>query len=263
MFPGRLISLCLAWALLVAPALAPRAARAQEPDYRARAERLAGLRAELERLESDLQGERDALRSELHLLAAQEEELHLLAQRERIRLQDLRAARDRQRARDEERRARVRHLVAPVSQAIRTLDQLIARSLPFQRDERRAALADLGRELERDALPPESALARLWQLVEDEIELTGQSAIHQQVIAREGGRELVDVAHVGMLALFVQGRDGALSRSVQTPDGYRLEPVETEEGQRAIRALFDALHKQVRQGRFDLPLALRFDEGAP
>jgi hypothetical protein len=71
----------------------------------------------------------------------------------------------------------------------------------------------------------------------------------RQVIAVDGQERLVDVAHVGMVALYA--RDGhRFLQAIRSDGGWTWQQTADPQG---IAGLFDALDKQVNSGFFTLP----------
>jgi len=232
------------------------AAEPEEVDFAARARELVALRAQCERLESDLRDERDAQRSRDRGLAAQQEELRLLIRREQVRLRgaEQRAAQRQELLEDQAGRARL--LAEPLGAAVEALRELVEGSLPFQRDGRLAELREIEQTLESGALGAEGAASRLWQFVEDELQLTLECALHQDVIGSEGERKLVRVVRLGMVGLFYREAEGSYGRALSEASLARFEKVEGGASIRALDKLFRAFERHVRQGPFELPLEL-------
>lgn len=244
----------LGWvALTIALAYVP-SATAQTTDYAEQAEQLAALRADLERLGADLETERELQRSRLHALQSQREELKLQLRQEETRLGALRRAQ----AEEKERlAAREQELTRMQPAVVAALDQLgawVRSSLPFRLEERLADLDETRRRLVAGRLDPPAAASRLWQFVEDELSLCQQSGVFRQVIEIDGREQLVDVARLGMVALFYRTVDGAVGRAVPTAEGFRFEALADPKDARSVTALFDSMERGVRQGHFELPL---------
>ncbi len=236
--------------------LCPRPGVADDSGFQERAQRLATLRADLEQIESDLQAERETQRNELRALAAQEEELGLLIRKERIRLQTLEKQRDRKVEERASRDNQSARLVGVITDAVGILETVVAKSLPFHIEDRLKDLEDIRRDLESGQSSPETAASRLWQFVEDELKLCSESGLDQQVVEVDGKRQLVDTARLGMVVMYYRAADGTLGYTVPTADGFRFEPILSEAGRSAVVLLFESLKKQIRTGRFDLPLEL-------
>jgi len=224
---------------------------------------LALLRAEIEELEARLTEIREVDRSRNRSLAAQVEDLQILVQDEFRRVDELQRSVAQRRAVVEARRLRGSEVDSTLHAALVEVWHSLDDRVPFRLAERRGELDALDKDLERGLLDPETATSRLWQFVEDEIQLARGVGIHGQPIEVEGERVLADVVRLGMLALYARTPDGRYVHAVPDPGGGWRYEVLTDARQRdAVHTFFRAVERQVRSGRFDLPLP-RGLEGAP
>ena len=254
-------SRALTWTGLLLLVCTP--ALAQKVDFATRARELASLRSELERLESEIQMEREVQRSDLRSLAAQEEELDLLLQKERIRLAALRKIRVRLQAGLKAAQARIEDLVSPLQRAAERLEKALRRSLPFRLDERLGELEELRQGLDSGTLDPETTTSRLWQLVEDELDLCTGTELQRQVVEVDGNKELAEVVRVGMVALYFRTTDGRYGHAARSGDTWRFETFGDRPRSRAVETIFEAMKRQIRQGLFELPLSISSPEAGP
>ena len=102
-------------------------------------------------------------------------------------------------------------------------------------------------------LDPRAASSRLWQFLEEEARLSEECGLSRQAILLQDGRQLAKVAHLGMVALYFATEDGQVGTAVPGLDGYSFQALDGE-GARAVQDLFDSFDKQVRSGKFRLPL---------
>ncbi len=219
-----------------------------------RGEALARLRAEVDELETRLRRVRSDARSERLSLQTQRGDLDVLLRKEEVRGHTLARLRAQQLARRREVASRSARLAEPARAAADRLREHVRRTLPFHGPERLAAIDDLVAELARPGGDPAEVLSRLWQAAEDELKLASECALHRQVIELDGERQLVEVARLGMAALYFRTTEGRVGWAVPRGDGHLFELLVLPERVRAVEALFEALRKQVRKGRFDLPL---------
>ena len=231
-----------------------------ERDFSARARELSVLRAEVESLEAELHGERERGRHREHGLQSQLLELELLIQREQVRLADLEVLVEERQEEREVQLAGADHLVEPLEEAIALLEQLVRDGIPFKREERLAELDEVRARVARRTLDPESAASRLWQFVEDELRLCEEVDLHRQVVEVDGVRTLSNVLRIGMLALFVEARDGYL-RAQRDDVGWSFSPVAEGAATEALRALQESLRRQIRTGPTELPIGAEVAEG--
>lgn len=241
--------------------LAPSADAA---DLDARAARVAELRAEVEGLNTEVGLARDALTTDLRAAAGQAAELEAAARRQELRLERL--LRDEQVAQQQvEAQARTTgdDLVEVVRAALAALDDHVATGLPFQVDGRREALGALRRHLDARTLPTEQVAARVWAFAEDERRLTRENALGRQVATLDGREVLVDVARLGMVAMYFRTPDDTVGQVRRTPSGWTWTRLDTDTETAQVHALFDALERGIRTGWFELPQPLAGLETAP
>ena len=215
-----------------------------------RAEQLAALRTEVAQLSSELAVERESLRGQLRALDVERAELQGQTRRETLRQSELHAAlaakRDELAVNDE-----ASDGLRPVVLAgLDELEAAVRDGLPYRTDDRLAAIEELRGGLLDGDLRPEKALGRSWALVEDELRLTRETALDRQVVALPTGNERVEVARVGMVALYARRADGQFLRATRSAHGWSWTDVPESE---PVANLFDALSKQVRSGWFPLP----------
>lgn len=219
------------------------------------ADRLIGLRSDVEQLNSELELLREEQRSTLAGLAAQRAELSASVDRQQL------AAREAQRKLDEisERMqaagASGDALRPLIEQAVDALAAQVRAGLPFKQEQRLAELDEFRTQIGNGTLPPARAMNRLWAFFEDEFRLTRDNSLHSQTIALGDERVLADVAKLGTMALYFRTGDGRVGQAVADDRGWRFAIASEDTAVRQIRALFDALRKQIRQGYFELPLA--------
>ncbi len=218
------------------------------------AERLAGLRAEVERLEQEIETEQVSQRERQQQLGAQRAELELLLQRDRASEQALLQDLERSQARSAALQRQQAALGPALGQALAALRAWIQRSLPFRRGERLAALAELERGLAAGKLGPAEAFSGLWALLEDELKLCGDSGLQQQVVEIDGEERLAEVARIGMALMFYRSPDGHYGRLAAGAQGEPVAVPLTDPAQTAaLRQLFDGLRKGIRHGLYELP----------
>ncbi len=217
--------------------------------------RLAGLRAEVDDLESHLERLRSAARSERLSLETQKGDLEVLLRKEQVRRETVKRLRAKQLAERRKAESWSARLMRPALDAAMRLRNLVLQTLPFKRAERLAAVDEIVAGLKSPRADPALALSRLWQIVEDEIKLTAESGLHRQVIVLGGERLLVEVARLGMGALYFRTEDGRAGWAVQDANAeYSFRIITNKEKIEAIESLIDALRKQIRKGYFLLPL---------
>ncbi|MFW5878785.1 MAG: DUF3450 family protein [Myxococcota bacterium] len=241
-----------ALAVLAVAALAPTMESAAVED--SPGARLAALRAEVDELDAKLQRIRMDARSERLSLETQRGDLEVLLRAEQVRRDTLLRLRARLRSEEREADAWAEALRSPALEAARELRGQVAASLPFQHEARLDAVDAVIADLERPDADPVLATSKLWQLTEDELRLTGECGLHEQVVVVDGERRLAEVARIGMAVLYFMLEDGRVGWARSGSDGPVYEVFSDPERIEGVETLYEALRKQLRQGRFRLPL---------
>ena len=100
---------------------------------------------------------------------------------------------------------------------------------------------------------PERAANKLWAFYEDEIRLTKENGVFRQSININGEERLVDVARVGMVAMFFKTSDDAYGYVTRQNGDWAYVITEDSDEKEQIAGLFDAFKKQIRTGFFTIP----------
>jgi hypothetical protein len=248
----------LAVLLVVAASVATDVWAQQSPvKSKAMAGRLAALRTEVNDLDASLRSRRNLGANELRGLQTRASELSLAEDAERIKVQALEAEVAELRASIAENGERSESLRAAVREAVASLQLVVERGLPFKKKQRLASLSEIGRDLDAGHVDASAAAARVWRFVQDERRLaaTVEQADLSLVLSGDTSPTLVRVVRVGTVAMFVYAGTGRWGRVVRGPDGeYRYSDIH-DRGQIAeIQRLFQSVEKQIREGRYRLPL---------
>jgi hypothetical protein len=257
--PRGVPAVLLAGLIAAGPAAAQSSGSSGE-EAKALAEELVALRSEVQDLSETLSDERADHRNRMQRLSRQEAELAGEAERARSRLRELesdladyREALERAGANNEE-------LTPEVLSAAEALEERIEAGLPFKRADRRQAVAEIADDLRAGAIPPQNAVKKLWALVETELRMTRENSIHSQTISLNGEENLVDVARVGMVALYFRTRDGRFGAALPDGDGWTFSTYTDSTRKDQVKKLFSDLEKQIRTGHFTLPVAMPLEE---
>ena len=226
----------------------------QSPD--SLAERLVSLRGQVDELQSELDIKREEHKNKMVYLTAQLSDLEASRDREQLRMAQLQEDLDEMRAEILEGGVNSDVLLPSALLQIGELRRHVLKSLPFKTKERLAELDELETQLENGSINAQRGINRLWAFIEDEIRLSRENAIYSQSISINGENMLVDVAKLGSVMMFFRTRDMSYGRVVPGDSGWRFEMLNTSAEQEQVALLFDSLRKQIRQGFFELPLAL-------
>lgn len=237
---------------LVVAGLALLGPLARAADHQAQAEQLASLRAEVEALSEQLGSEKDEAKGRLRAVEAQRVEVDVQIRRQELRMDRLLAEEVSQRAAIEGAGGGDASVREAVERGIESMRSEVRVGLPFKTELRLAALQELDDKLAANTLSAEQAAARLWAFAEDERRLARENTLDRQVIPLDGEQVLVDVARIGMVAMYWRAPDGRLGRAQAVAGGWRYPVFEAPEAD-AVDGLFEALGKGIRSGFFTLP----------
>ena len=246
--------LIVAWGAAV---LAVASSAGGKTSLEQKAEELAQLRSDLDLLEADLRAERTRGESSLRTLETRRSSLSMQLDAERVRIESARKKLEGLKSTLEARKDQSKVFLPVVEHAAEKLRAVVRAGLPFHREERLSAIDEIATKARTGRLDPETACSRLWQLVEDEIRLTGEVARTKVPLALDGPdapRQLVDVVRVGMVTMYVRHEPGRFSRLVRRDGDWQPVAVKDVGAIDQLEALFDAVGKQVVQGDYVLPL---------
>ena len=94
---------------------------------------------------------------------------------------------------------------------------------------------------------------QIWGIIQDEVRLTRENILDQQIIEVDGKTFQAKVIHIGMVALYFQLPNGLNGYAQKQNQEYVMALATDPKEQEAITALFEAFGKQIRQGQFHLP----------
>lgn len=231
-------------------------ALAQDGNLAKFAEQLAELRSQVERLSSELDTAKDDQRARLRSLQTQKTDLDMQIQREERRIKQLDAKMEEQKTEVARESEVVDALKPAVLESIDELRGSIRSGLPFKRAERIAELDKLEGQVRGGVISPQNGANRLWQLTEDEFRLSKENGIYRQTIELDGEELLVEVARIGMVAMYFRTDDERHGYVVRTTDDWDYVEVTADQDRDKIEALFGDFKKQIRVGFFELPNAL-------
>lgn len=216
-------------------------------------EELIELRSEVEALHAELDEEKDNLKSKMKSLAMQKSELEANIRREETRIKQLDDNIKKQRDLIAKNSEGSRKLVPMIVEAAGMLEKEIRDSLPFKKQDRLNALAEIKTGVQTSQFTPEKAANKLWAFYEDEIRLTKENGIFRQTVTLDGESRLVDVARVGMVAMYFKTSDDAYGYVTRQNGGWAYVVTEESDEHEQIAGLFDAFKKQIRTGFFTIP----------
>ena len=218
---------------------------------------LAMLRTEINELDAALRSRRNLSNATLRGLAMRAGELGLAEDGERVKVKALEAEIAEIEAANKTREQRSVGLRDAVGQAVDILRKVVQASIPYKKEARLAALTGVADELESGRIEVEEAAARVWRFIEDEKRLASTVAQATLSIVLEGDTAptLVRAVRVGTVAIFVFAGENRWGRIVRGRDGaYHYRDLDDRAQIAEVERLFAAVEKQIRQGRYRLPL---------
>ena len=225
---------------------------AQGSELSAQAEQIANLRAEVASLTEEVSTREEAHRMRLRSLETQRADLELQIRRADAQRDALAEALTELEAETE----------APVDdEALRnslvslapTLRATIEKGLPFRAAERLADFDALIAKINKSEVDAGQGAARLWAWVEDERRLSRENGIDRQVIELDGREVMVDVARLGMVALFYRTPTGEIGWAQAENTGWGWTKITDRKTRTQVDEVFSALTRGVRTGWFELP----------
>lgn len=237
----------------VSAAFAQALSDTQEQSLRNLSEELVALRSDIERLNGELTDITDQHRAQMAALAAQKGELEAAKRRETLRIRELEEDLAANKARAAEAGLATEALVPIAESAIASLKVQISEGFPFKRADRLSGVMALEDQLQTGALSPARVVSRLWGFYEDELRLSRENGLYAQTIELEGESVLADIAKLGVVAMYFETRDGRLGYATRDSNGWQFVEASGGGQRQQIKALFDALQKQIRVGLFELP----------
>lgn len=250
-FPTRSFTIGAVLALFLSAMPAAYAA-----DLDTMAQTLSEMRRQVEQLSADLTLQKEDLRGRLRALDGEKAELQVQLRQQELRRSQLQQALDTEKEVRSEIVAEGQALTPAVVESISAVRGSVQGSMPFRLQERLDELDKLEGELKAETITPREAAQRLWSFSEDELRLSKENAIDRQVITLDGEEVLVDVARLGMVAMYYKTEAGQVGWAVREGDAWIWQRTDDTAEQQQILELFDALEKQIRVGFFELPGAL-------
>jgi hypothetical protein len=220
------------------------------------AERLVALRGQVDELQSELEVRREEHKNRMAYLTAQLGDLEASHGREELRVKQLQSDLEEMRTEIAGAGVSAGDLAPFLRLQTALLRTQVESGFPFKIKERLAALDEMESQLDSGLLTAQRGVNRLWAFIEDEFRISRENAIYSQSIAWDGQNVLVDVAKLGSVMMFFRTRDLSYGRAVPGERGWRWERLDSSADQELVARLFDSLRKQIRQGYFELPVAL-------
>jgi len=227
---------------------------AKSPQVSAKLKELVKLRAQVDTLSHGLAQARTQAQDHQRASSVQISHLEFQIRQEKLRnaslLKERKNALESVQAAQSKREA----LTTPLRETIEILRNHVSKSLPYQQKQRLQTLDQIETELLSANGSAAVSLSKLLQFTEDERTLTQEIGLGQQVVTIGGGNVLVDVAHVGMAALYFVTSNKRYGWAQWSNGQYTYQLFASPEEKQAAQSLFETLQSNQRTGYMELPL---------
>ena len=137
------------------------------------------------------------------------------------------------------------------------LDSLKAyqdQAVPFKIQKRKKRITDLQSKFNKKEVTVSEYFEKYWSLLQDEIRLSESVEVQNDSVKIEGAEYKVKVLKLGMAQLYFKTHDGALGYAKKTESGWGFKFFENSSSAKGVMMLFAAKEKQIKGGRYELPL---------
>lgn len=130
------------------------------------------------------------------------------------------------------------------------LSEKVVEPIPFMRDKRREALAQIKERYLQGRLNEKQALSQYWQFVEDELRLSKENGLFLQTDMIEGELHRLEIAKLGSFVFYFKTTDGRVGKLTQKEPVFYTDSTY----QKVVHDLFDSLKMQMRTGLYQIPI---------
>ncbi len=233
-----------------APSLA---AQSSQEALTALAVRITEKRTQVETLSTDLDQVKAAYNEQLRSLAARKADLEIQLNREKLRVEQLDRDLAEARGRIQSDKTDLGDSLPAAKTVLIRLKAAIGAGIPFQTEGRLQEVENLERLLDEGNLEPGGFLARVWNQLEAEYRLTGDNGLYRQKVTLDGQEQMVEVARLGMSLLYLRTLDDHYGLAAPRDGGWVFRTLPEGDDAKRIKALFDGLRKNLKEGFFPLP----------
>lgn len=141
-----------------------------------------------------------------------------------------------------------------VKESLEELLVYIKNAVPFKLEEREKSVKDLLSKYEEGGLEQEKFLEKYWSLLQDELRLSSDVELQQQMIEIHGKKKFVEVVRVGMTSLFFRSLDGEIGHAVNEDNKWVFKSFDSSRNKNEVLKLFNAKKKLIEGEVFKLPI---------
>jgi hypothetical protein len=226
---------------------------AQESSYDTLAKELTQLRVEVDELHTKLNERKEELSYSIKTFARQKADIESSIAKEALKEKQLKKDMAKKQEEIQKSKEYAVRLKPIILKAVEGMKGYIKSSMPFKMSERMKSLEEIEQKVVDNLISPEKALNRIWSFYEDEFRLTKENGLHRQSVEIAGEKRLVDVAKVGMIAMFYRTSDGIYGMIKNVDGNFKNIPIEDSANQDKVDFIYDAYKKQIRAGYFNMP----------
>lgn len=224
------------------------------------AESLMQLRAEVEKLNTQIQDQKEETKASMRSLILEKNELDATIGRNDLKIKQIEQEIAKVKKEIEAASKNSEGIKPVVIEAVANLKARISKSIPFKTEERLEDVARIESQMNEGLITPQKALAQIWNSYADEIRMTKENGLFKQTIKLDGKDRLAEVARLGTVMMYFKTPDDRVGFVAEDANGWFYKEAVAKEDQDQILALFDAMHKQIRTGYFTLPNAIAKSE---
>ena len=218
------------------------------------------LRAEVEKLNTQIQDEKDETKASMRSLVLEKNELDATVGREDLKIKQLEQEIAKVKKQIEAASKNSEGIKPVVTEAIANLKARIASELPFKTAERLADVERIETQMEAGLLTPQKALVQVWNSYADELRMTKENGLFKQTIKLDGKDRLAEIARLGTVMMYFKTPDDRVGFVAKDANGWYYKEAVGKEAKDQILGLFDSMQKQIRTGYFTLPNAIAATE---
>lgn len=141
---------------------------------------------------------------------------------------------------------------------LNALKDYSSQAVPFKVQKRTERIVKLQDKFNKKEITVSEYFEKYWSLLQDEIRLTENVEVQNDSVKIEGAEYKVKILKLGMAQLYFKTHDGALGYAKKVESGWSFKFFENSNKAKGVMMLFAAKEKQIKGGRYELPL--NFDE---
>lgn len=224
------------------------------PSYETLAKNLSSLREEVEGINSELKEMKEMNRSTIKSLVLQKAEFETSLQRTEIEVQQFQEKISELKGNIQKAYGKSWNLTPALEEYTKALEDYVDTSIPYKLTERLDAIREIKNKIVNKEESPLLSLQSLWAALDDEVRLSKEISLAQQVINIEGKAYQSEVAHLGSVFLFFRVSGKKVGQAVYRENQWHYEWIQNKKNKLQVVQLLEGIKKQIRTGEYELPL---------